>query len=57
MAVLNKKQETRNATRCNNRDDLANFSFILKVSMFSEVYLEPSRTSMMKLLAKIAESC
>ena len=45
---------TRNAARCNNRDDLANLSFILKV--FSEAYLESSRTSMMKLFVKIAES-
>ena len=31
-------------------------SSILKVSIFSEAYLESSRTSMMKLFAKIAES-
>ena len=33
---------TANAVRCNNCDDLANLSFILKVSVFSEAYLEPS---------------
>ena len=49
--------ETRNAAHFNNRDDLVNLSFILKVLVFSEVYLEPSRTSMMKLFANIAESC
>ena len=27
---------TRNVERCNSRDDLVNFSFILKVSVFSE---------------------
>ena len=48
---------TRNAARCNNRDDLANLGFILKVSVFSEAYLEPSRPSMMKLCATIPKSC
>ena len=48
--------QTRNATRCNSHDDLANHSFILKVSVFSDVYVEPSRTSLIKLLAEIAES-
>ena len=47
---------TRNAARCNNRDDFANLSFILIVSVFSEAYLEPNQTSMMKLFAKIAEN-
>ena len=42
--------------RCNNRNDLANLSFILKVSAFSEAYSERSRASMMKLFVKIAES-
>ena len=46
----------RNAGCCNNRDDLANFSVIVKISVFSVAYLEPSRTSMMKLFAKTAES-
>ena len=46
----------RNKKRCAfyNRDDLANLSFILKVSVFAEVHVEPSRTFMMKLFAKIA---
>ena len=47
----------RNAARYNNSDDLANHSFILKVLIYSEVYLEPSRTSLINLVAKIAESC
>ena len=43
---------TRNATRCKNRDDLLKFSFILKISIFSEVYLEPSRTYAVKLFCQ-----
>ena len=38
---------TRNAMRCNNCDDLLNLSFILKIPIFSEVYL-PSRTYMVQ---------
>ena len=53
----NNKEKTRNAACCNNCDDFAGHSFILKVSVFSGVYLEPSWTYMMKLFAKIAESC
>ena len=34
----------------------SNLRFVLKASVFSEVDLEPSRTSMMKLFAKITES-
>ena len=45
---------TRNAVPCNNCDNLANLSFILEIFIFSEAYLKPSRTSMMKLFAKIA---
>ena len=30
---------TRNATHCNNHDDLLNLRFILKIPIFSEVYL------------------
>ena len=37
----------RNAIRCSNRDDLLNFSFILKISIFSEVF-QPSRTYMVQ---------
>ena len=33
--------------RCNNRDDLLNLSFVLKIQIFSEVFL-PSRTYMMQ---------
>ena len=50
------KKGTRNAAHFNNRDDLVILSFILKDTVFSEVCLEPSRTSMMKHFAKIAES-
>ena len=35
-AVLNK---TRNATRCNNRDDLLHLSFNLKILIFLEAYI------------------
>ena len=38
---------TRNAMRCNNCDDLLNLSFILKIPIFSEVYL-PSPKYMVK---------
>ena len=38
---------TRNAIRCNNRNDLLNLSFILKFPIFSEVSL-PSRTYMVQ---------
>ena len=43
---------TRKATRCNYHDGLPNVCFILKMSMFSEVYLESSQTSMMELFWK-----
>ena len=44
---------TRNAKCCNNRDDLLYLCFILKISIFPEVYL-PSRTYMVqRFLAKI----
>ena len=33
---------TRNAMRCNNRDDLLNLSFILEIPIFSEVFLPNS---------------
>ena len=38
---------TRNAMRCNNRDDLLNLSLILKISIFSEVGL-PSLAYMLR---------
>ena len=38
---------TRNAMPCNNRDELLNLSFILKIPIFSEVYL-PSQTNMVQ---------
>ena len=37
----------------NSCNDLPNFSFILKISIFSGVILEPSLTAMMEHLAKI----
>ena len=41
--ITNRKKlewtRTRNATRCNNRDDLLHHSFTLKVSKFSEAYI------------------
>ena len=46
--ILQLKQE--NAMRYNNRDDLLQLSFTLKISIFSEVYMQPSWTSMMELL-------
>ena len=30
---------TRNAMRCNNRDDLLHLSFTVKISIFSEAYI------------------
>ena len=42
----------RNAMRCDNRNDLLHLSFTLKISMFSEAYVWPSRISMMKLLLR-----
>ena len=32
---------TRNATRCNNCNNLLHLSFTLKISIFSEVYIQP----------------
>ena len=54
---ISQTRDTRNAVRYNNHDDLVNLSFILKVSVFLGMCLEPHQTSMMKLSAKIAESC
>ena len=48
--------QTSNAVRYNNRNDLSNFSFILKISIFPVTYLETSQTSMTKFFAKTAES-
>ena len=42
---------TRNAMRCNNRYDLLNLSFILKIPTFSKVYL-PTRTYMVQLFLR-----
>ena len=38
---------TRNAMHCNNRDDLLNLSFTLKIKIYLEVYL-PSRAYMVQ---------
>ena len=45
--------KTRNATRCNNHDDLLHLGFVLKISLFSGASLKPSRTSMIEFSAKI----
>ena len=37
-----KQNLTRNAARCNDHDDLLHLSFIWKISIFSETYLEPA---------------
>ena len=42
---------TRFAMRCNNRYDLPNLSFILKIPTFSKLYL-PSRTYMVQLFLR-----
>ena len=34
-----KRNLTRNATRCDNRDDLLHLSFTLKILIFSEAYI------------------
>ena len=36
---VKQQSKTRNAMRCNNRDDLLHISFNLKISMFSEAYV------------------
>ena len=46
--------KTRNATRCNNRDDLLHFSFTLKVSIFSAgLYITQSNICDGAFIAKI----
>ena len=42
--------------RRNNRDYLPSLTFILKIPIFWEVYLEPIRKSMRELFGKIALS-
>ena len=40
--IVDKKQvaiKIRNATRCNNRNDLLHLGFTLKISIFSKVYI------------------
>ena len=37
MDLIEKEQE--NAMRCNNRDNLLQLSFSLKISIFSEAYI------------------
>ena len=44
------EDEQENAMRCYNRNDLLELSFTLEISIFSEAYIYPSRTSMMELL-------
>ena len=48
----NKNLLTGKATSCKNHDDWLQRSFILKTSLFSEVYLEPSWTSLMQFFCK-----
>ena len=45
--------KTRNATRCNNHDDLLHLGFVLKISLFSAASLESSRPSRMEIFEKI----
>ena len=52
-ARLNFKNLTRNATHCNNRDDLLHLSLTLKNSIFSEAYIQTNRTSDRAFIAKI----
>ena len=35
-----------------NRDDLLHLSFTWKISLFSEAYIQPSRTYMMEIYCK-----
>ena len=44
-------QETRNATRCTNHDDLLHLGFVLKISSFPGASLKPSR--LMEFFAKV----
>ena len=44
------EDQQENAMRCYNRNDLLELSFTLEISIFSEAYTYPSRTSMMELL-------
>ena len=44
------EDQQENAMRCYNRNDLLELSFTLEISIFSEAYIYPSRTSMMELL-------
>ena len=37
--AIRKQKKTRNAMRCNNRDDLFHPNFTLKISIFSEAYV------------------
>ena len=42
--IIPNLKQTKNAMLCNNRDDLLHLSFTLKISIFSEVYIQFSRT-------------
>ena len=42
-----RQRMTRKAMHCNNHDNLLHLSFVLKISLFSETSIEPSRGSMM----------
>ena len=44
--------KTRNATLCNNCDNVFQLSFILKIAIFWEAYIQPSQESVMELLLR-----
>ena len=46
---MKKRRSTRTAIRCSNCIHFSNRHFILNISIFLETYLEPSRTSMIKV--------
>ena len=53
MKVFKKRvnsKETRNATSCNNHNNLLHLGFTLKISIFPKAWVKPSRTSTMELL-------
>ena len=50
IEVDQKQIEQEDAMRRDNRNDLFQLSYTLKISIFSNAYIQPSRTSMMELL-------
>ena len=47
------KKKTRNATRCNNRNDLLHLSFTLKISIFKRPIYNPVEYLYETFIAKI----